>query len=343
MKNKSKILTLFAVIIFFISGCASLTGNSLVRSATEKFNTYGVTYEGAEELVEGLGYVPDSVEGIALFNKEYPIVESQAKNILLKNGSINSTEMDILSAYVVMGGEGQVLKTKIPTLVYDGSTYLNSKSKMTKLIENYIVKEDLSNVPRHNKVLRLNQYITLGKYIPSTIIRDKAIKLEKEVRVVIDVVSDYFSFDPIDRMLENQLDYYGMFNRNEEVGSYVYIGDYYRGRSSPNSNYTIEVDFTNVRVFPTISRTEQRDGKVYLYIGYDVNIRGRLELRGKDNIGLIDVENFYVNDYVDYPTPILQNGGRPPHLPNYIENKLGHEIQYELDRSIKNLINKNFY
>ncbi len=96
---KRKILNSFVAmgIIFYLGGCTSLKnyfGKRDIKSATTIYNKEGITLNGVKKLADGIEAIPDSQEGLSLFNVQFTEIISE-KNRILKKEKISKEDIDV--------------------------------------------------------------------------------------------------------------------------------------------------------------------------------------------------------------------------------------------------------
>ena len=183
-------------ILSFLLGCSAIMtsiGNNKISNAINIYNSQGTTTDGTLELISGLDYSSESQVGISQYQKQYFEI-TNTKNNILKNKYFTKQDINALNLYLLTIEEFKKIHTKFPTIKIDYNDFNNSKVKITKIFEDFVLKDEKLYISRNQKIQNINFYKKMNKYINSYIINSTISNLENDVTINLYVGSSFRGF-----------------------------------------------------------------------------------------------------------------------------------------------------
>ena len=264
---KRKILNSFVAmgIIFYLGGCTSLKnyfGKRDIKSATTIYNKEGITLNGVKKLADGIEAIPDSQEGLSLFNVQFTEIISE-KNRILKKEKISKEDIDKLTIFIYIGEKAGELVGKVQNIVFNREKYLNSKKEIINRFERYILDEDYNTYSREDKIRKIKECKHILKYVSSPKIYTQKLKLEEEVTIDVSIVSTRLGYDTLSNVIRGELYKLSTENKNLLLDDYIYFRGY--GKDS-ETDYLVELELFKENVYTKRVAIEENENKEKVFI-----------------------------------------------------------------------------
>ncbi|MGL5000300.1 MAG: hypothetical protein ACRC6J_01090 [Cetobacterium sp.] len=277
MKTYSFIkITLLSIILFFLTSCSAIIesiGNSKIDNSIKIYYSRGLTSEGTLDLIFGLDYYPESGVGIAQYEKQYAEITSQ-KNRILQNRYFSTQDINSLNLYLLTVEEFKKIHSKFPTIKIDYNDFNSSKLKITKIFEDFILKDENIYITRIQKIQNINYYKILRKYVNSYIINSSIDNLERDVTINLYISSSFRGFSKLDYLVTNSLVYASDMNSNRNLGNYIIFKGFSNSIVPSSKDYFIDFNFSNVYIRTLDTREEVKDKNKIFIANKRVTISG---------------------------------------------------------------------
>lgn len=338
---KRKILKSFVVmgIIFYLGGCTSLKnyfGKRNIKSATTIYNKEGITLNGVKKLTDGIEAIPDSQEGLSLFNVQFNEIISE-KNRILKKEKISQEDIDKLTIFIYIGEKAEELVGKVPNIVYDREKYLNSKKEIINRFEKYILDENYNTYSREDKIRKIKECKHILKYISSPKIYNQKLKLEEEVTIDVSIVSSRLGYDTLSNVIRGELYKLSTENKDFLLDDYIYFRGY--GKDS-KTDYLIELELFKENIYTKRVAVEKNENKEKVFIKEkEVVLEGYYSLIKLSDRKVLNRRPFKVNK--DYSIKTVQGDNQLlfDSEREIVEKVLNEELREIFIRDINFLIN----
>ncbi|WP_448820265.1 hypothetical protein [Cetobacterium sp.] len=251
MKNSTCIkyiaISFFLTLFFGCSAIMTSIGNNKISSAINIYNSHGITTDGTVKLISGLEYSPESQLGILQYQKQYFEITG-IKNRILKNKYFTKQDLNTLNLYLLTVEEFKKIQSKFPTITVDYNDFNKSKVKITKIFEDFVLKDEKIYINRSQKIQNIDFYKKINTYINSYIINSAIFKLEGDVTVNLYINSSFRGFSQLDYLLTDALRYAADMNINRNLGNYVIFRGFNSFPRLNSKNYLIDFNFSNIYV-----------------------------------------------------------------------------------------------
>lgn len=275
-------LIIMLMFLFVFNGCTSLmtyVGEKRIENGLQIYNSKGVTSYGVKKLASGLKYIPDSVAGIECFNKQSIEIAKEKDNILKKKyPSINDIER--LKVYIVLNEEASKINYKVKNLKFDYNVYRNSRKKINKIFENYVIRDNRNsiNLPRNRKIEKINYYRNLNYYMNSNKVYNIISSLETQVTKKVYLTSSFMRYNYINSIVSEALYDFSSKNKGREIEKYVYFDSYSKLIPRNNNQYLVAMDFSECRAYSKGLEAEKKVDKEVITEHKELIIRGSYRL-----------------------------------------------------------------
>ncbi|MGX6592400.1 membrane lipoprotein lipid attachment site-containing protein [Cetobacterium ceti] len=306
-------------IIFFISlliafsGCSAIMhsiGESDINRGINIYQSRGLTTEGINYLASGLSNAPDSIIGIESFKRQYLELENQSENIL-RNKIYSERDINALKLYLLASEKYSILSGKIPQLTFNKEKYFSLKNKINTAFENYVLKDNLTNLNRKQKINKIFYYKSLLKYNQNYIIREKITKLEQEISINIVLTSSFrYRYNSSNFDIQNILISVADKYTNRDLGNYVY----FRGYNSynkywSNNSYLVDMEFYNFET-PILEISERKEGngeKIIISQRKKLILSGEYRVIDSKTYGVVEIKPFRIEENYNIEMSKTQN------------------------------------
>ncbi|MGL5088952.1 MAG: hypothetical protein ACRC6Z_05800 [Cetobacterium sp.] len=336
MKNFNFIKsTLFIFIIFIFTGCSAIMssiGNNKIQNSIKTYSINGLTAAGTLNLIAGLNLSPDSLIGISQYQKQYFEI-SEKKNNLIKQTYFSKNDLEYLNLYLLTIEEFKSIHSKFSTININYNDFNSSKIKITKIFEDFILKDEKIYINRIQKIQKINYYKTLKKYTNSYLINGSISNLERDVTINIYISSSFKGFSKLHFILENSLLYAADNNINRNLGNYVIFKGFSDFISSNSQNYFIDFNFSDIyiRTLETIEETKE-ENKIFV-TKKRVTVSGVYRIYSsnkKYNTKYFDFSENYILKVRKYDDSIFYDDERDI-IKNILQEKFSNIIKYDLE------------
>lgn len=342
MKNLSYIKYIgISFILSFLLGCSAIMtsiGNNKISNAINIYNSRGTTTDGTLELISGLEYSSESQIGISQYQKQYFEI-TNIKNNILKNKYFTKQDINALNLYLLTIEEFKKIQPKFPTIKIDYNDFNNSKVKITKIFEDFVLKDEKLYISRNQKIQNINFYKKINKYINSYIINSTISNLENDVTINLYVGSSFRGFSQLDYLLTNSLMHASDMNINRNLGNYIIFRGF-NSFSKPNlKNYFIDFNFSNVYTRTLETKEEIKEKEKLFIVRKKITVSGYYKIYNQNSAPHTKYFEFnenYTLKMREYNNSTFYDDERDI-LKNILEDKFSNIIRYDLD----NLININ--
>lgn len=264
---KRKILKSFMTLgmICCLSSCTSIKnyfGEKDIKNATKIYNKEGITLKGVKKLTDGMEAIPNSQEGLYLFNAQYNEMIARKDNIL-KNKNLSKEDIDKLLIYVYAGERAEKLSKKVPQISYDSKKYNHSKQEIIKKLENYFLKTDYKAYSRKDKIRKINECKYVLKYISSPKISNLKSQLEEEITINISIVSTRLGYDTISNIIRGELYKLSTEYKDVLLDDYIFFRGY--GKDS-ETDYLVELEIFKENIYTKRISIEENENKEKVFL-----------------------------------------------------------------------------
>ncbi|MGL4671025.1 hypothetical protein [Cetobacterium sp.] len=331
-------IALLSFTLLLLSSCSAIMtsiGNSKIDNALKIYYSRGLTSEGTSDLISGLDYVPDSGVGIAQYQKQYAEITSQ-KNRVLQNRYFSTQDINSLNLYLLTVEEFRKIHSKFPTVKIDYNDFNSSKLKITKIFEDFVLKDEKIYIPRNQKIQNINYYKILNKYVNSYIINSAITDLERDVTINLYVSSSFRGFSRLDYLVTNSLVYASDMNRNRNLGDYVIFKGFSNSIMPTSKDYFIDFNFSNVYIRTLETREEVKDKNKIFVARKRVTISGFYKVYSpnkKTTTKYFDFSENYTIRVRSYDHSTFYDDERDI-IKDILEDKFSNIIRYDLNTFI---------
>ncbi len=332
-----KIALIFFSILFLTSCSAIMTsiGNSKIDNSIKIYYSRGLTSEGTLDLISGLNYSPDSGVGIAQYQKQYSEITS-IKNKLLQNKYFSKQNLNSLNLYLLTVEEFRKIHSKFPTVKIDYNDFNSSKLKITKIFEDFVLKDEKIYIQRNQKIQNINYYKTLNKYINSYVINSAIQSLERDVTINLYISSSFRGFSKLDYLVTNALIHASDMNINRNLGNYTIFKGFSSSITPTSKNYFIDFNFSNVYIRTLETREEIKDKNKIFIANKRVTISGFYKIYSpnrKTFTKYFDFSENYTIRVRSYDHSTFYDDERDI-IKDILEDKFSNIIRYDLNNLI---------
>lgn len=337
MKKFKYFIVGFALLFFL--GCSAIItsiGNNKINNAINIYNSRGTTTDGTLELISGLDYAPDSQIGISQYQKQYLEI-TNIKNNILKNKVFSHQDINALNLYLLTVEEFKKINPKISNVKIDYNDFNNSKIKIIKIFEDFVLKDEKLYISRNQKIQNINYYKKMNKYINSYVINSIISNLENDVTINLYIGSTFKSFSKLDYLVTNSLIHASDMNINRNLGNYIIFRGFNSFKNSNLKNYYIDFNFSNIYIRTLETKEEVKENNKLFIVRKKITISGYYKIYSSNSIS----HNKYFEFNETYSVKIKENNGTTLFddeydiVKNILEDKFSNIIKFDLD----NLIN----
>lgn len=339
MKNLSYIKYIgIGFILTLFLGCSAIRtsiGNNKISNSISTYNSRGTTTDGTLELIAGLEYVPESQAGIAQYQKQYFEI-TNIKNNILKNKYFTKHDIDTLNLYLLTVEEFRKIHSKFPTVKIDYNDFNSSKIKITKIFEDFVLKDEKLYINRNQKIQNLNFYIKINKYINSYVINSIILGLENDVTVNLYISSSFRGFSKLDYLVTNSLIYASDMNTNRNLGNYIIFRGFNSFVNHNPKNYFIDFNFSHIYTRVLEKEIERRGNEKIFVVRKKVTVSGYYKVHTQSSVPYTKYFEFNENYTLrmrEYNNSTFYDDERDI-LKNILENRFSSIIRYDLDNLI---------
>lgn len=281
MKRINKLIIAVVLLVVF-NGCTSLTtyiGEKRIESGLKTYNSRGVTSFGIKKLASGLAYIPDSIIGVECFNKQ-TIEITKEKNNILKKKTLSIKDIERLKTYIVLSEEASKINFKVKDLKFNYNDYKNSRIKINKAFENYIVcdNRNSTNLPRNKKIEKISCYKSLNGYINSTKVYSIISSLETQVTKQVYLTTSFIHYNHMNSLVNESLVNFVYRNKNHEIEKYIYLKGYTETIPKNTKKYLVAMDFSECKAYSKGLITEKKVDKEVITEHKELVVRGTYRL-----------------------------------------------------------------
>lgn len=337
MKKFKYFIVGFALLFFL--GCSAIMtsiGNNKINNAINIYNSRGTTTDGTLELISGLDYAPDSQIGISQYQKQYLEIKN-IKNNILKNKVFSHQDINALNLYLLTVEEFKKINPKISNVKIDYNDFNNSKIKIIKIFEDFVLKDEKLYISRNQKIQNINYYKKMNKYISSYVINSIISNLENDVTINLYIGSTFKSFSKLDYLVTNSLIHASDMNINRNLGNYIIFRGFNSFKNSNLKNYYIDFNFSNIYIRTLETKEEVKENNKLFIVRKKITISGYYKIYSSNSIS----HNKYFEFNETYSVKIKENNETTLFddeydiVKNILEDKFSNIIKFDLD----NLIN----
>ncbi|WP_438585597.1 hypothetical protein [Cetobacterium sp.] len=336
MKTYSFIkITLISIVLFFLTSCSAIMtsiGNNKIDNSIKIYYSKGLTSEGTLDLISGLDYSPESAIGITQYQKQY-IEITETKNRLLQNKYFSKADINTLNLYLLTVEEFRKIHAKFPTININYSDFNSSKLKITKIFEDFILKDEKIYIPRIQKIQNINYYKSLSKYVNSYIINSAISNLERDVTINLYISSSFRGFSRLDYLVTNSLVYASDMNSDRNLGNYIIFKGFSNSISPNSKDYFIDFNFSNVYIRTLDTREEIKDKNKIFIANKRVTISGFYKIYSpnrKTTTKYFDFSENYTIRVRSYDHSTFYDDERDI-IKEILEDKFSNIIRYDLN------------
>lgn len=291
-KKIIKRLILIAFILQMI-GCTTLDkyfGEKNIDKATNIYNKEGITLKGVEKLAKGIEVIPDSSKGVILFNVQYSEIVEDKKNILRKN-NLSKTDIEKLKIFMYASEKAKKLSKENNKIKFNKKDYENSQVEIVRKVENYILKENIKNYTRREKIRKIKDYENVLRYIPSLKINQRKLDIEKDVTRNISFSTRGLGYDTLSNIIRGEFHKISNKYMDKELDEYIYFKGY---KKDQEADYLIEIDLVKENINTRKIAIEETDkGKVFVK-EKDLVINGYYSIFKISDRKLLNMRNFEI-------------------------------------------------
>ena len=336
--NKFKYF-IFSFALLLLFGCSAIMtsiGNNKINNAINIYNSRGITSDGTLELISGLDYVPDSQIGISQYQKQYLEVTT-IKNNTLKNKFFSQQDINLLNLYLLTIEEFKKTNTKIPNVTIDYSDFNRSKIKITKVFEDFVLKDEKLYISRNQKIQNINYYKKMNKYINSYVINSVILNLENDVTINLYIGSSFKSFSKLDHLVTSSLIHASDTNINRNLGNYIIFKGFNSFKNYNFKDYYIDFNFSSVYIRTLETKEEIKENNKLFIARKKITVSGYYKIYSPTSTTQSKYfefnETYSIKMKKDNDTTLFDDEYNI--VKNILENRFSNIIRFDLD----NLIN----